>query len=66
MGVKAQLRHVAVAVESIDTALPWSLLDNRHLWLRSQSMVDALKVRATAFGAFRGFWDSQEIAEISL
>ena len=42
------------------------LLDNRHLWLRSRSMVDALKVRATAFGAFRGFWDSQEIAEISL
>ena len=40
------------------------LLDNRHLWLRSRSMVDALKVRATAFGAFRGFWDSQGYTEV--
>ncbi len=40
------------------------LLDNRHLWLRSRPMVDALKVRATAFGAFRAFWDSQGYTEV--
>ena len=40
------------------------LLNNRHLWLRSRSMVSALKIRSTVFKAFRDYWSSLDFTEI--
>jgi len=41
------------------------LMDVRHLWLRSAKMRDALKVRATVFGAFRDFMEKKHCTEAS-
>ena len=40
------------------------LLNNRHLWLRSQSMVASLKIRSTVFKAFRDYWTDNKFTEI--
>lgn len=40
------------------------LLNNRHLWLRSQNMVASLKIRSTVFKAFRDYWTSNDFTEI--
>lgn len=40
------------------------LMDNRHLWIRSQDMNAALRLRATLFGAFREFWDGKGYTEV--
>ena len=40
------------------------LLNNRHLWLRSRSMVSALKIRSTVFKAFRDYWTNLNFTEI--
>ena len=40
------------------------LLNNRHLWLRSRSMVSALKIRSTVFKAFRDYWTNLDFTEI--
>ena len=40
------------------------LLNNRHLWLRSQSMVASLKIRSTVFKAFRDYWTDYKFTEI--
>ena len=40
------------------------LLNNRHLWLRSRSMVASLKIRSTVFKAFRDYWTDNKFTEI--
>ena len=40
------------------------MLNNRHLWLRSQNMVASLKIRSTVFKAFRDYWTSNDFTEI--
>jgi asparaginyl-tRNA synthetase len=39
------------------------LADNRHLWLRSRQMNAMLKIRATAFRAFREYFDKHDFIE---
>ncbi len=44
---------------------PEFLLDNRHLWLRSQKMTHILKVRATIFKAIREFFEQNKYIEFT-
>jgi len=40
------------------------LLNNRHLWLRSQNMIASLRVRSTVFKSFRDYWSNLNFTEI--
>ena len=67
-GYELQVKELRVIGESHEFPITKDqsqelLLDKRHLWLRSRKMQAMLKIRATAFQAFRKYFDEQQFIE---
>jgi len=57
--------HLAERFPITKDQSPEFLLDNRHLWLRSQKMTNMLKVRSTVFKAIREFFEKNNYFEFT-